>query len=216
MSGELVYAYAVVRAAAVPDELLEGLRGVADAPVCVLRDTGPGSTGLGALVSPVPAADFDEAPLRARLEDLPWLERTARAHQRVVDTAASAACVLPMRLATVYRDEAGVRAVLAEGRERFGAALDALDGRVEWGVKVYADPAGPLGGENPRQKAAAPAAAARTAASGRDYLRQRSAARRAREERMRQAEGMTQQAHGALSERAARACLHRQTGRANV
>ncbi|HEX5565378.1 MAG TPA: GvpL/GvpF family gas vesicle protein [Streptomyces sp.] len=213
MSGELVYAYAVVRAAAVPDDLLEGLRGVAGAPVHVLCDTGPGNTGaagtgLGALVSPVPAADFDEAPLRARLEDLPWLERTARAHQRVVDTVASAACVLPMRLATVYRGEAKVRAVLAGDRERFGSALGALDGRIEWGVKVYADLSGSPGGEDSPERAA-PAAAGRTAASGRDYLRQRGAARRARDERLRRAEEMTGRVHGALSELAERACLHR-------
>ncbi|WP_234347760.1 GvpL/GvpF family gas vesicle protein [Streptomyces specialis] len=166
----LRYVYAITRDGAGP--LPGGLRGVDDGPLtAVARD------GLAAVVSPVADRDFAEEPLRARLEDLAWLERTARAHQRVVDGLTGAdGGVLPLRLATVCRDEAGVLRLLAVNHDRFAAALDRLDGRAEWGVKVYADPAD-----------AAPAAVpAARPASGRDYLRQRG--------RQRQAEGAARQA----------------------
>ncbi|KOG62480.1 hypothetical protein ADK38_42260, partial [Streptomyces varsoviensis] len=78
MGEELLYAYAVARDADTCDAALEAVGGVCDRPVRTVRHL-----GLAALVSPVPAADFDEKGLRARLEDLPWLSDVARAHQRV-------------------------------------------------------------------------------------------------------------------------------------
>lgn len=193
---ELRYVYAVTRDHDTEPDWPESLRGVAGGPVRTVRHG-----GLTALTGPVPAAEFDEAPLRARLEDLRWLEAVARAHQRVVDAAArTTRCVVPLRLATVCRDEPGVRLLLASGRDRFTAALDRLDGKVEWGVKVYAVPGGdgspdqapaPAAGRRdpggPRDEPAAdrgpgPGRPATGERSGRDYLRRRSAERRARDE----------------------------------
>ncbi|MEV0281260.1 GvpL/GvpF family gas vesicle protein [Streptomyces sp. NPDC050610] len=154
---ELLYAYAVARDAEAGGAALEAVGGVCGRPVRTVRHL-----GLAALVSPVPAADFDEAGLRRRLEDLPWLSEVARAHQRVVDAASRECCVLPLRLATVYRDEAGLRRVLAAEREEFGAALDRLEGRVEWGVKAYAA-AGPGAEGAEGAEMAAPAEAAESA-----------------------------------------------------
>ncbi|MGK5533781.1 GvpL/GvpF family gas vesicle protein [Streptomyces sp. URMC 129] len=191
--GHLWYVYAVTRGGAGP--LPEGLRGV--------RDTEPATVaeaGLAAVVSRVPARDFGEEPLREHLEDLAWLERTARAHQRVVDGLATAGGVLPLRLATVCRDETGVRRLLTVHRERFAAALDRLAGRVEWGVKVYADPAAAA--------PPAPAAPAARPASGRDYLRQRGRLRLAEDAARREAEEAVRSVHDALAGAAEGARLH--------
>ncbi|HCA84203.1 MAG TPA: gas vesicle protein, partial [Streptomyces sp.] len=105
----LRYVYAVVRTDSLP--LPDELRGVGGAPVeAVARD------GIAAVVSPVPAGDFDEEPMRAHLEDMRRLELLARGHQEVVDAVAARGCALPLRLATVCRGEPGVRRMLAADR----------------------------------------------------------------------------------------------------
>ncbi|TVL91322.1 GvpL/GvpF family gas vesicle protein [Streptomyces sp. SAJ15] len=222
---ELRYVYAITRDHDPAPPWPEHLRGVAGGPVHTVRHA-----GLSALTGPVPAAEFGEAPLRARLEDLRWLEEVARAHQRVVDTAArTARCVVPLRLATVCRDEPGVRRLMASGRDRFTAALDRLDGKVEWGVKVYAAPgadtsaeqmtAGPsTGRREPVEQRAAPAhgtsrgtGRGRPAAeerSGRNYLRRRSAERRARDEWWRASRDDARRVHETLTPLAAATSLH--------
>ncbi len=101
------YLYGV---AALRDGLYETaapLRGVAGAPVRLVPDE---DTGLVAVVSSVPATDFEAAPLSAHLEDLTWLEAVARAHHHVIDAMASTGTILPLRLATIYRNDDRVRA----------------------------------------------------------------------------------------------------------
>ncbi|MET9294609.1 GvpL/GvpF family gas vesicle protein [Streptomyces sp. NPDC003077] len=220
--GRLLYTYAVARAGSSPPD---ALLGVADAPVHTVTEG-----GLTALVSEVPAADFEEAALRTRLEDLAWLERTARAHRSVVDAAAALFCVLPLRLVTVHRDADGVRAALSARAGNFSRALAALDGRAEWGVKAYAsqeqppsgngttarerrpadrDPATrrpdapPAGSEPPGPPSGTPTG------SGRDFLRRRLAQRRAREESEQRADALVRAAHAELDRFAERSTLHR-------
>ncbi|MFY7065139.1 GvpL/GvpF family gas vesicle protein [Nocardiopsis changdeensis] len=145
------YAYAVCRPFD-PGEL-DGLTGVGGHPVHLVT-----RGGLAAVISTVPAAEFDEQALRTRLEDLRWLEEVARAHHGVVAGVAARSVTAPLRLATVYRSDDRVREVLDENAAAFEETLDSLAGRVEFGVKVYAEaarparapePAAPLPGESP-------------------------------------------------------------------
>ncbi|MBT2387019.1 GvpL/GvpF family gas vesicle protein [Streptomyces sp. ISL-11] len=190
-AGELLYAYAVARDTDLPEDSLAGVGGVTGGPVRGVRQR-----GLVALVGTVPAAEFGEAPLRERLEDLGWLERVARGHQRVVDAASARACVLPLRLATVYRDEHGLRRMLAAGHDELDATLDRLDGRAEWAVKLWTDPPD------------SPPPATGPARSGRDYLARRGAEHRAREEDGRRVREAAAEVHGALLTLAEEARLH--------
>ncbi|WP_391960900.1 GvpL/GvpF family gas vesicle protein [Streptomyces somaliensis] len=155
---------------------------------------------LVAVVDAVPAEEFEEGPLRARLEDLDWLADTARRHDAVLAALTAVTSPLPLRLATVCRDDSGVRRLLEEGRERFARALERLDGRVEWGVKVYA------------QASSAPRPAPREAPSGtvggREYLRRRLRERNGREQVLRHAEETGRALHGRLSAHAEAAVLH--------
>ncbi|WP_396454515.1 GvpL/GvpF family gas vesicle protein, partial [Actinomadura sp.] len=129
--GTAVYLYGVARG--LDPAALGGAAGVAGAPV-----RGVVEGGLTALVSTVALAEYGEAALRANLEDLAWLEATARAHHDVVDRAAHAAPTAPVRIATIYRDDARVAEVLAAQGPRFTEILDLISGRSEWGVKAYA------------------------------------------------------------------------------
>ncbi|MDB1088199.1 GvpL/GvpF family gas vesicle protein [Streptomyces sp. ACA25] len=92
---------------------------------------------LTAVVQEVPAADHSAEALQQRLGDRAELERCARAHHEVV--AAVAACVpaVPLPLATIYLNEDRARRAVAADARRFLTALDRIEGRVEWGVKVY-------------------------------------------------------------------------------
>ncbi|MFJ2768774.1 GvpL/GvpF family gas vesicle protein [Streptomyces sp. NPDC087300] len=194
-SDDLRYVYAVCHPPAAP--LAADLTGVGGVPPRQLRHE-----GLVALVGPVPERDFAAEPLRAHLEDLDWLAETARAHQRVIAALTTVTCPLPLRLATVFRDDSGVRAMLQDGAERFERVLARIDGRVEWGVKVHLD------GEAAAGDAPRAAPQPDKPRSGRDYLRQRRSQRTAREESWERAEGFAQRLHDTLSLRSDDARLH--------
>lgn len=153
--------------------------------------------GLIAVVGTVPERDFAEEPLRRHLEDLDWLSATARAHQAVIDALTAVTTPLPLRLATVFRDDAGVRMMMEQREDSFLRTLDRLDGRVEWGVKVHAE-----------AEATRPAAEPEKAATGRDYLRRRRQRSRAHEEMWQSAEKFARRLHDMLRGRAEDARLH--------
>ncbi|MFJ3492715.1 GvpL/GvpF family gas vesicle protein [Streptomyces sp. NPDC086091] len=125
------YVYAVCRPFGTP--LQAQLTGVAGAPAKLLNHH-----GLTAVVSEVPARDFAEEPLRDRLGDPRWLSATERSHHQVVDALTAVTTPVPLPPGTVFRDDSGVRVMIEYREDDLRAALDRLDGRVEWGVRVTA------------------------------------------------------------------------------
>lgn len=193
----LRYVYAVCRPFG--SALQRQLTGVAGSPPKQLTHH-----GLIAVVSTVPEADFAEEPLRAHLEDLDWLTATARAHQQVIDALTVVTTPLPLRLATVFRDDSGVRTMMEAREDDFRRVLDRLEGRVEWGVKVYAEPepteaAQPTEPARPQEEAPG---------SGRDYLRRRRMQTRAREDVWQKAAAFAGRLHQTLSAFAEDSRLH--------
>jgi hypothetical protein len=128
--------------------------------------------GLVAVVSDVDLAEYGEEGLRRNLEDLGWLERAARGHDTVVQTAARAAPTAPLRLATICYDDGAVHQRLREWYDDLVAVLDRIEGRLELSVKVVAPP---RTAASPR-----PVAAASAPGAGAAYLRQKQSERRAR------------------------------------
>lgn len=136
----LVYTYAVLRRTPEATAAVTHLRGVAGEPVHLV-DPAEGTPQLSFAVGHVPAADYDETPLKAHLDDLDWLESTVRSHHAVVAALVGCgAAVLPLRLATVYHDEDRARQALDTRRDYFLSLLHRLTGHVELGVKIYATP----------------------------------------------------------------------------
>lgn len=127
--GDGIWAYCVTRATGAP-----AMDGVHGSPVERVEN---GS--LAVLVSRVPLSEFGEDALRRNLNDLDWLERVARAHEGVLERALEGATIVPLRICTIFDDEQGAAEMLAEQRSTLTAALDALDGRQEWGVKLMVD-----------------------------------------------------------------------------
>jgi hypothetical protein len=128
--------------------------------------------GLAAIVGDVEQREFGEAALRRNLEDLDWLERTARAHHAVIAAVGTRCPVVPMRLATVYSSDANVLRMLRDRAADFRDALFQLSTCREWGVKAFAAaPADPgTGGPGPLEKREDPASRPGTA-----YLQRRRA-----------------------------------------
>lgn len=175
---------------------LAGLTGVAGEDVRTVEDA-----GLVAVVGSVGLDEFGEQGLRRNLEDITWLESTARAHDQVVNTVVGLGAAVPLRLATVYLDDERVRASLAQRHADFAAALDRVSGRTEWGAKAYADPqalAEPSGGET----------GGRGGGAGTAYLLRRRAQLSAREAVERRALAAADEIHAGLGGLAVAARRH--------
>ena len=95
--------------------------------------------GLAALVSPVPLTQYSGDALRESLNDLEWLERIARRHEAVLEKALAGSTIVPLRLCTIYEGRDGVVDALKSEHDSFSAALERLEAREEWGVKVILD-----------------------------------------------------------------------------
>jgi hypothetical protein len=92
-----------------------------------------------ALVSEVPASEYNEQTLNCRLEDLQWLIPRASCHEGIVRYAAAFHPVIPVRFGTIYTSRESVREMLSRGLNEFGAFLDYISDKQEWGIKVYTD-----------------------------------------------------------------------------
>ncbi len=129
---ELVWAYCVLRAG---DEFPEDLPGVH--PASGVRPVR--GDDLIALVSSVPRGQFGSEPLHRNMNDIGWLERVARAHERVLDATLQLSTIVPLRLCTLYETADGVARMLEREHDAFAEALQRLEGRAEWAVKVLID-----------------------------------------------------------------------------
>jgi hypothetical protein len=129
-TGKGLWLYCVTAQGEAPD--VPGVAGE-DGPRAIV------AAGLAALVSTVPLSEFGEEGLKRNLNDLPWLEAVARAHELVLERTLEHAPIVPMRLCTIYRREEQIQALLAERREQVTETLAGLEGRGEWGVKITAD-----------------------------------------------------------------------------
>src|ERR1700755_149990 len=109
MSDQTVYLYAIGDAALANSDKLSQIAGVEGGPVRTIVE--------GPLVAVVASGDrnrFSEQSIRASLEDLEWGEKLARPHHEVVDRLARDHPIAPVRMATVYLTDAGVREFLRD------------------------------------------------------------------------------------------------------
>jgi hypothetical protein len=128
-----VYVYGVVSAGNDLGELPAGVDGSG-------RVRGVAESGLTALVSDVDGAEFAEARLREHMADLAWVQDAARRHEAVIEAIGTQRTVIPMRMCTVYSTEGDIRDLLRRESRGLREALRYLDGKTEWGVKVFSAP----------------------------------------------------------------------------
>lgn len=172
------YVYGVLPVGQHPSDLAEGPDGV---DVQLVE-----GHGLTAAVSELPADRYGEEQFRTHAEDPVWLERLASAHHRVLASIALQDDVVPLRMPTLCRSRQSVLELLDDRAEFLRDALTSVSGRVEWGVKLYAE------SRSAEQQQVA-------ATSGKDYLGQRMAQGRAREEDRARRGDAVRACHDALS-----------------
>jgi hypothetical protein len=175
---------------------MAGLTGVDREPVRTIE-----TAGLVAVVGTVRLDEFGEEPLRRKLDDLGSLEAVARAHHEVVAVTARQGPAVPMRLATVYRDDARVAAMLTERHDDLVLVFKQLAGRTEWGVKAYATSTDTVAAENADMDAA-------TTRPGTAYLLRRRTQLSAADNARRAAAESARQVHETLSGIAVASRLH--------
>lgn len=159
MSQTATYLYCLVHAAKKPTWAKgpPGLPGGAKPRAVAAKD------GWWLLVSDVPRAAYDEQAIEAGLKDLDWVSERALAHEQVVERATRSGPVVPMKLLTLFHDEARAVAHVNRQARTLARLRERLSGCAEWGVRVRYEP-----------KAVAVPPASRPA-SGADFLKRKQA-----------------------------------------
>jgi hypothetical protein len=187
------YVYCIAPAGEVPP--LDGLAGVDPCfEVTCLTDG-----DLSAVVSRVRTEEFAADALKRNLEDLDWLERTARAHNEVLARMLAGNAVVPLRLCTIFGDEEGVRDVLRREHEPLLAALKRVHGHTEWSVKLLAEPQALQAATHERGSGRT---GADVAGAGRAYFARKQLERVARVEAREIIEQAAEETHARLCEQA--------------
>jgi hypothetical protein len=138
------YVYGVVAEGYEPPEQLVGIDDEHDVTVVPAE-------GIAAVASRVPLDEFGEEALTEQVSDLGWLETNARRHEYILDRVREHTTLVPMRLCTIYQGDASVREMLAREHEFLVGALERLEGRTEWGVKLFAGPSALRSSDAPRE-----------------------------------------------------------------
>lgn len=149
------------------------------------------SGDLTAVVSRVDVSEFEGETLRRNVESPEWLEEKVRAHECVLDEVLAATTVVPMRFGSIFSSAAGLEAMLAEHGAALHRAIERVDGRTEWGVKVHCD-------RNALVEALA--GGSTEAGSGRSYLLQKKARLEAETRAAEAAAAVAAEVHASLAE----------------
>jgi Gas vesicle synthesis protein GvpL/GvpF len=127
----VIYVYAIVREAVTPDsEAVDQSRRFGTA--CV--------ENVCAVFTPVNAEEFSQETIDRRAQDLEWLGAIGYRHQSVVSELMKSTAVVPLRAFTLFSSEEALRAYLRENVNMLTKALERLDGKQEWTLRVEFEP----------------------------------------------------------------------------
>lgn len=126
----VLYVYAVTRGAATPD--CEGIDGTR-------RFGTTEAGGVSAVFTAVPADEMSQEVIDRRASDLEWLGAIGYRHQAVMGDLMKATAIVPLRAFTLFSSEEALRAYLIEHRDMLAKALDRLDGKQEWTLRIELD-----------------------------------------------------------------------------
>jgi hypothetical protein len=93
---------------------------------------------LGAVVTKVPATGFSQEAIDRNTKDLRWLSNTATKHEALVDYVMKLTTPIPLKLCTIFKDDARVVTMLKWNYSTFSPLLRRLQRKVELGVSAYA------------------------------------------------------------------------------
>jgi Gas vesicle synthesis protein GvpL/GvpF len=189
MSEKATYVYCLVSANRRPT-LAGAPRGLAGTGPVRLIDV---DRGLWLVVADAPLKRYGADAINPRLSDLDWVSRLAVDHETVIEWFIKSNAVLPMKLFTLFSNDARAVEHIAAERRRIDALLKRVAKRVEWGVRIV------LG----RQKASEREAKPRRVSDGMSYLAHKKAQRDAASELAKRARVVVTDVYDQLSEQAA-------------
>jgi hypothetical protein len=127
----VIYVYAITRDPVTPEcEAVDESR----------RFGAASAEGLSAVYTPVKDEEFSQETIDRRAADLEWLGAIGYRHQAVVSELMKRTAIVPLRAFTLFSGEAALRDYLVENAAMLGTALDRLDGKQEWTLRVELDP----------------------------------------------------------------------------
>ena len=91
------------------------------------------------VVADVPLNRFNESAINRRLQDIDWVARAALAHEEVVESFVNVSALVPMRLFTIFTNDARALEHIARDRERLQTILQRVAHHDEWGIRVVLD-----------------------------------------------------------------------------
>lgn len=92
-----------------------------------------------AVVSRVKESEFSVESLRKNLANLEWIKGKASIHEKIIEGIMKETCVIPFKFGTIFNSEDNLKTMLEEYRGEFKNNLRNLEGKEEWGVKVYCE-----------------------------------------------------------------------------
>ena len=97
---------------------------------------------IEAVVSKISLEEFGSEEIQKRAqEDLSWVKEKALAHEKVIEEAMrnkdNVLSVIPMRFGTIFKEKAGLEKTLNKDYSKIKEVLERIQGKQEWGVKVY-------------------------------------------------------------------------------
>jgi len=126
---ELIYLYCVTDKA----PKLKEVENFADKLYFIYRQ------GIYAVVSKVKENEFSEENLKRNLANLDWIKEKANIHEKIIEGVMKYTRVIPFKFGTIFNTEDNLRVMLGEHSEKFKVNLTNLEGKEEWGVKIYCD-----------------------------------------------------------------------------
>ena len=153
---QVVHLYGVTQTTGLSKEFFRDMKGVDGVAAVEPLECG----GLICWVSRVPEADFAR-DLAENMQDLEWLAAVSTRHQEAISAIARAADILPARFGLEFSNDLSLRSHIESRRAALKADFQRLQGKQEWGVKVFALPPAPLAKKNFR--------------TGKEYLQAKSA-----------------------------------------
>jgi hypothetical protein len=128
----VLYVYAVTRGDALPE--VDGIDATRRFGVAT-------ADGVSAVYTPVSAEEFSQDVIDRRAADLEWLGAIGYRHQDVVSDLMKRTAIVPLRAFTLFSSEESLRAYLRDHRNMLASALERLDGKQEWTMRVEFDAA---------------------------------------------------------------------------
>jgi len=95
--------------------------------------------GIYAIAGRVSSDEFSEKNLKKNLANMEWVENKVRRHEKVVEKVMKESTIIPFKFGTIFQTEENVLKLLNEKNKEFKSVMADLEGKEEWGLKIYCE-----------------------------------------------------------------------------